>query len=395
MLKGFKVKLHPTNEQIKYFHKSFGIARFAYNWALNRKMEHFQETGKTISGNDLRKELTQLKKTSEYAWLYDVSCNVAKQSIRDLDDAHKDFLKRKIKRYSPKTLQKAKCTGKKLTVYDLEGHPKFKSRKDRIQSFYNNNESTKFTKNTVQLEKLGVVKLGEENRIPFEKHNKYFNPRVKFDGLNYWITVSVEVGENQAKKPQTEPIGIDLGIKTLAFCSNKKEYKKPNIKNEKKKLKRLQRKASRHYEKIRKEKHSKSKNLLKLEKQILKQYQRITNILNNNIHQMTSELIKLNPLAIVVEDLNVKWMLKNKYLSEKIKEAKLSEIRRQLEYKCERNNIKFIVADRFYASSKICSNCGNKKQKLSLSERIYRCECCGFVIDRDFNASINLRNLAL
>ena len=121
---------------------------------------------------------------------------------------------------------------------------------------------------------------------------------------------------------------------------------------------------------------------------------RINNVLTTNIHEFTTKLVKLNPETIVIEDLNVSGMLKNKHISEKVKEAKFYEIRRQLEYKCKWNNINLIIADRWYPSSKICSCCGNKKEKLSLSERIYKCEKCGLVIDRDYNASLNLKKLA-
>ena len=121
---------------------------------------------------------------------------------------------------------------------------------------------------------------------------------------------------------------------------------------------------------------------------------RINNVLTTNIHEFTTKLVKLNPETIVIEDLNVSGMLKNKHISEKVKEAKFYEIRRQLEYKCKWNNINLIIADRWYPSSKICSCCGNKKEKLSLSERIYKCKKCGLVIDRDYNASLNLKKLA-
>ena len=206
------------------------------------------------------------------------------------------------------------------------------------------------------------------------------------------------------KTDKTEPIGIDLGIKTLATCSNGMTLQKANIKKDKKKLKRLQRKASRHYRKMLDEckqtktkfdDMQKSKNLLKLESEIRKTYRRINNKLTTNIHEFTTLLVKLNPKAIVIEDLNVRAMRKNKYLSEKINEAKFYEFRRQLEYKCQWNNVNLIVADRFYPSSKLCSCCRNKKEKLSLSERTYICEKCGCVIDRDYNASLNLKYLAM
>jgi putative transposase len=139
----------------------------------------------------------------------------------------------------------------------------------------------------------------------------------------------------------------------------------------------------------------KSKNLLKLESKIRKEHRRINNILTTNIHTITAELIRLNPTSIVIEDLNVEGMRKNKHLSEKINEAKFYKFRRQLEYKCSWNDINLIIADRLYPSSKLCSVCGNKKTRLSLSERTYVCEKCGCIIDRDYNASLNLKYLAM
>ena len=202
-----------------------------------------------------------------------------------------------------------------------------------------------------------------------------------------------ELTTNNSNK--TEPVGIDLGIKTLMVCSNGMNFKRVKMKKQNKKLKRFQRRASRYYERMMKAKSSiKSKNLQKLETLILKQHQKISNIRINNIHQATTKLIKLNPSAIIIEDLNIKGMMKNKHLSKTVADCAFYEIRRQLEYKCKWNNIKLIVADRWYPSSKICSCCGNKKTKLSLSERTYICECCGTVIDRDYNASLNLKNLA-
>ncbi|WP_154698381.1 RNA-guided endonuclease InsQ/TnpB family protein, partial [Clostridium botulinum] len=189
----------------------------------------------------------------------------------------------------------------------------------------------------------------ERNKIP--TNCKYLNPRISFDGIRFWLSIGCVVEDVADMLPKTEPIGIDMGIKTLMVCSNKMEFKRVNTKKERKKLKRLQKKASRLYEKMLKTKISKSSNLLKLEKMILKQHQKISNIRINNIHQATSKLIKLNPSHIVVEDLNIKGMMKNKYLSEKIVDCSFHEIRRQLEYKCKWNNIKLIVANKWYASS--------------------------------------------
>ena len=264
--------------------------------------------------------------------------------------------------------------------------------------------TTIIEKKRIRCEKLGWIASHKHN-IPIGENIKYFNPKLSFDGDNFWFSVSVEIDDyNNNDKEKTEPIGIDLGIKTLATCSNGKSYNKPNINKHKKKLKRLQKQASRQYQKMLDESKRtkikfsqlhKSKNLLKLESKIRKQYRKIYNILNTNIHTITSELVKQNPYSIVIEDLNVEGMRKNKHLSEKINESKFYEFRRQLEYKCKWNNINLIIADRWYPSSKLCSSCGNRKKKLSLSERIYVCEECGCVIDRDYNASLNLKYLAM
>lgn len=184
----------------------------------------------------------------------------------------------------------------------------------------------------------------------------------------------------------------------MAVCSNGEKYKKASIRKELKRLKRLQRKASRIYLYMRNNNISyreKSKRFIKLEKQILKMHHRINNLLNNNIHQITAKIIKANPSHVVIEDLNIKGMFKNRHLSGKLKYAKLGEVIRQIKYKCAFNNIQLIVADRWYASSKICSCCGHKKERLFLSERVFVCEKCKISIDRDYNATLNLKALAM
>ena len=237
------------------------------------------------------------------------------------------------------------------------------------------------------------IKLAEKERIP--KNAKYINPRVTYDGINWFISVGIEMEDNK-EIPINEGIGIDLGLKSLAVCSDKKGYKNINkttaVKKLKKRKRRLQRQVSRKYIKNKKgEKFQKTRNIVKLEKRILKLNHRLTNIRNNYLHQVTTEIINRKPMFIVVENLNVKGMMKNKYLAEKIAEQCFYEFYRQIKYKCEWNNIKFIEADRIYPSSKKCSCCGEIKKDLRLSDRIYRCEHCGASINRDYNASINLR----
>ena len=369
MNKGYKIQIFPNEEQKKLMFKSFGCKRFAYNWALAKQQENYKNGGKFINDRTLRKEFTQLKRQEEFKWLKEVNNNVTKQAIKDLCKTYKSFFE------------------------GVSKYPKYKSKKKSKQSFYNDVCKIKFDGYKVRLETIGWVDMAE-NRIP--KDCKYQNPRISFDGINFWLSISCKMEElttNNSNK--TEPVGIDLGIKTLMVCSNGMNFKRVKMKKQNKKLKRFQRRASRYYERMMKAKSSiKSKNLQKLETLILKQHQKISNVRINNIHQATTKLIKLNPSAIIIEDLNIKGMMKNKHLSKAVADCAFYEIRRQLEYKCKWNNIKLIVADRWYPSSKICSCCGNKKTKLSLSERTYICECCGTVIDRDYNASLNLKNLA-
>ena len=373
MLRGFKVKLHPTEEQKTLMLKSFGTARWVYNWALNIQKENFKDGGKFLSSVTLKKEITQLKKQDEYKWLNEVSAKVAAQAIIDLCEAYLKFFSKKVQ------------------------FPRFKCKKDNCDSFFQREDHFNIRGKKVLLEKIGYVAMAEKI-IPSGEGTKYHNPRIKYDGINMWLTVSVEVNENQTDENKTEPIGIDLGLKTLAVCSNGKEYKKPNIRKLLKRLKRFKRRASRTYLYMKRNKISfkeKSKRLIKLEKLILKENHKITNILNDNIHKMTTELVKLNPSAIVIEDLNVVGMFKNKHLSNTLKYSKFGEVIRQIKYKCAFKNIKLIIADRWYASSKTCSCCNHKKEKLSLSERVFVCNKCGIHIDRDLNAALNLKKLAI
>ena len=376
---GYKIQLYPNTQQINLIKQFAGASRYAYNWALSTQIKNYDEGNKYISGYSLLKLFTQHKKEEGKEWLYNISSTCLKKSILDLDKAYQSFFKgiSKFPRFKRKI-------GNRL---------KFPTRHDRLT----------IEKDYVKCEKLGKIKCGY-HRIDLSKTNKYANPRISYDGNNYWLSVNVleEIEENNNDK--TEPIGIDLGIKTLAICSNGKEYHRVNTQRKNKRLKKLQRKANKKYDemiKISKETKAKfkdipkSKNLIKLEYKINKLHNRITNIRKSNIHLITSDIIKQNPNKIVIEDLNVKGMIKNHKLAKQIADCSFYEFRNQLEYKCKWNNIELIIADRFYPSSKLCSNCGNKKDNLKLSDRVYKCNCCGLILDRDYNASLNLKKLAI
>ncbi len=371
--------LIPNNKQkTKLFHYA-NTARFAYNWALGREQENYKNGEKFISDGNLRKEFTQLKKTEEYAWLNNVSNNVTKQAIKDACEAYRGFFKGYAK------------------------FPRFKSKKHSIPKFYQDTEKIQFTDTHVKVEgfatskkknkqKLNWIRLAEHGRVPTDC--KYRNPRIKYDGLNWWITVGIEY-EDSSTFLSKDGIGIDLGIKDLSICSDGSKYKNINksqkVKKLEKRKRRLQRSISRKYEKNKKgESYCKTSNIIKREKELLKLNHRLTNIRQNYLHQTTTEIVKAKPSYIVLEDLNVKGMMKNRHLSKAIQQQCFGEFRRQIEYKSAWNNIQVIIADRFFPSSKLCSCCGNIKKDLKLSDRIYKCEC-GNVIDRDFQASLNLK----
>jgi len=379
MVKAIKVMLIPNNVQQTKMFQYADTARFAYNWVLAKEKENYEKGGKFISNFELRKEFTRLRNSDEYVWLQKVSNNVTKQAIKDACTAYENFFK------------------------GLKKYPRFKSKKKSMPKFYQGNDRIKFTDTHVKFEgfssskkankqKLNWVRLAEHGRIPTDA--KYMNPRISFDGLNWWISISVDVPEHK-ENLNNDGVGIDLGIKDLAICSDTNKYKNINKSSKVKKLekrkRRLQRSVSRKYLKNKKGgSYCKTKNIIKNEKLLLVVNHRLTNIRKNYLHQTTSEIVNRKPRFICIEDLNVSGMMKNRHLSKAVQNQGFFEFRKQLEYKCNDNDIQLIVADRFYPSSKLCSCCGRIKKDLKLSDRTYRCEC-GNVIDRDFQASLNLK----
>lgn len=382
MIRGYRIKIFPKEEQKKMIHKSFGCTRFIYNWCIDRISENYNETKKTLSSIELQKEIVILKKQVEYSWLNEVSANMLKQVTIDCSNAYKRWFKL-IKQNN-----------------NIKGKPRYKSRKSK-QNCPTRTDRMTFNGRYVHLEKIGVVKL---SKVKIALDGKLMNARLSFDGLDYWLSFGVEYKDVQLEeKPKTEPIGIDLGLKILVYCSNGNTYEKPHTKIIDKKIKHFQRRISKIYQpmidycKETRTKFStlkKSNNLIKLEKELRKYQIRKINILDSNIHRITSDLIKINPERIVIEDLNVKGMMSNHKLARSIQSSKFYEVRKQLVYKCKNNNIKLIVADRFYPSSKTCSSCGKIKDDLKLKDRVYRYPQCGTIIDRDLNAAINLSRIS-
>lgn len=380
MFKSFKVMLHPNNKQRTKLFQCFGVSRFAYNWALNRQQENYKNGGKFISAFDLQKEFGQLKKLPEYSWLNSYSSVIPEMAIMDACASYKNFFR-------------GNCN-----------FPKFKNKKKSKPSFYAHPARIEFTDTYVKLmklsnskkknkRKLNWVRLAETGRIP--TNCKYSNPRVTFDGINFWLSVSIEV-ENSTDIPTNEGIGIDLGVKDLAICSDGHVYRNINrmkeVKRLEKKKKRLQRKLSKKYHA---NKNEKTKNILKLEKELLKLNRRLSNIRHNYTHQVTSEIVKRKPSFISLEELNVSGMMKNRHLAKAIQEQSFYSFKEILSYKAKLNNIQIVEVPRFYPSSKTCSCCGSIKSDLKLSDRVFICPECGNKMDRDLNASINLKNYGL
>lgn len=371
MILAKKVRLYPTEEQEQKLWQSVGTARFIYNYTLAKQEENYKNGGKFISDGTIRKELTQLKKT-ELVWLNEVSNNVTKQAVKDACNSYKRFFK------------------------GLTNKPKFKSKKKSNPSFYNDPIKLKVKNKEVLIEKVGWLKINEQ--IP--SNIKYSNPRITYDNKYWYLSVGIEIDKKQEELTDIS-LGIDLGLKNLAICSDGKVFKNINktkkVKKLEKKLRQKQKQISRKYEmnKIKKEgggccQFTKTKNIEKLEHTTKLIHRKLANIRNNYLHQVTTSVVKTKPYRIVIEDLNVLGMMKNKHLSDSVRKQCFHKFRQYITYKAELNGIELIVADRFYSSSKTCSHCGTIKKDLKLKDRIYKCSHCGTVIDRDYNASLNL-----
>ena len=387
-----KIRLLPTAEQEKLFWKSAGAARWSYNFFLGYNEKKYNEwlednnKERFINESDARKYINNVLKSTTHTWLKEVGSNVIKMSVMDANTALNRFFNK------------------------ISGYPKYKSRKKSKPSFYVNYETLKRTQNGFRGEKIGVIKTREPlPRIP--KDQKYVNPRITYDGKFWYLSVGYKVEQKQVKLTD-EKIGIDLGLKDLAIVSNadnsySKKYRNINkghkIKLLEKRLKRAQRKLSRKilnniesYDENRKPKYIRPledcKNIQKQIHIVQNLYRKLTNIRNNYIHQVTTEIVKTKPSKIVLEDLNVSGMMKNKYLSKAIADSKWYEFKKQILYKAELYSIEVVLADQFYPSSKKCSYCGSYKKNLKLNNRTYICDECGSIIDRDINAAINLAN---
>ncbi|EIF6297547.1 transposase [Clostridium perfringens] len=378
--RAYKIEINPTQKQKLKIHQTIGVSRFIYNFYIARNKEIYERKGKFVSGMDFSKWLNNeyIPNNQDKKWIKEVSSKATKQAIMNGDKAFKDFFKK------------------------AKSFPKFKKKKNQdVKAYFPKNNKTDWTleRHRVKIPTLGWVRLKEFGYIPVNSLVKSGTVSQKAD--RYYVSILVEETDIKISNPNNAGVGIDLGIKEFAVCSDGIKFKNINkistIKKIEKKLKREQRKLSRKYESLKirnkniKEGRATRQNIQKQIVKVQKLHQRLTNIRTDYINKTVSKIVKQKPSYVTIEDLNVKGMMKNKHLSKAIASQKFFEFKNKLISKCKQNNIELRIVDRFYPSSKTCSNCGKVKKDLKLSDRIYKCDC-GFTIDRDLNASINLKN---
>jgi putative transposase len=359
--RAFKYELDPNNQQKTSLFQHAGCARFAYNWGLQQRIALYrqnQDKKRFTSAIAQHRELNRLKRTA-YPWMYETSKCAPQEALRNLERAFKNFY-RGLK------------SGKRV------GFPRFKKR--GVHDSFRLTGTIRFIGRLIQLPRLGRIRLKE-------KREKYFEGRVLSATVirradRWYVSLTVEMEIIIPEPPGGGPVGVDLGVKTLATLSNGTVYSNPRVlENRLRKLRRLSKSLSR--------KKRGSKNRERARLGLARLHLRVFNIRQDTLHKITTYLAK-NHSQVVIEDLCVAGLLKNRRLSRVIADVGFYEFRRQLEYKCEWYGSELVVAPRFYPSSKRCSGCGNIKSDLTLSDRVYVCNECGLEMDRDLNAACNL-----
>ena len=399
----YKVVIHPNNKQRTKILRTMNKCIECQNIIYDLLKGYLDRNERIPSCLEIRKMFTLIKKEKDEETInkrkgmtkkemidnhldtlfYDVSNDALKQTVKDTYKAFIRFFRKESK------------------------FPNKKSYKDKTKSFYVDPYKIEFTDKKVKLEKiannlktnrqvLNYISLAEKNRIP--QNVKYYNPRVVFDGDRFYIVVAVDdeyAPKKKIKEKVDEVIGIDLKVSTIVLSNNKK-YKSINkekrIKKATRKLKLLQRKSSRRYLNAlnNKKKLKEAKNFIKIKKLIRKCYRRLSNLRDDYINKVIDDILYKPPKRIVIETLDIKSMQQNKKISSLIQISSFRNFINTLKEKCNKQNVLITEADKYYPSSKMCSTCGSIKKDLLLSDRVYYCEACDYVINRDLNAAINL-----
>ena len=381
MKRAYKVEIKPTQKQIQKINQSIGICRWLYNSYLAKNKDLYEqykqgsisEENAFMSANNFDKYINnEVKVLDDFKWINDCGSKARKKAIQNAETAYKRFFKGQSK------------------------FPRFKKRnKSDVKLYFpkNNKGDWKVDRHRIMIPTLKNVRLKEYGYIPVG--TKVISGTVSKKAGRYYVSVIVDV-DVPVVQNTNQGIGIDLGLKDFAVCSDGNTYKNinktQNIKKLEKKLKREQRKLSRKYEFLKKKGGTATKS--NINRQILKVqilHHRLDNTRTDYINKTISSIIKRKPSFITIEDLNVKGMMKNKHLSKAVAKQKFYEFRNKLTNKCHALGIELRIVDRFYPSSKLCNCCGSIKKDLKLKDRIYKCDC-GYIEDRDYNASLNLRD---
>ena len=377
MLKSFKTEINPSKEQQSKINKTIGTCRYIYNFYLSHNKELYDKGEKFMSGKSFSVWLNNeyLPDNPDKAWIKEVSSKSVKKSIEDGCTAFTRFFKQQ------------------------SGYPNYKKKDKSDSKMYfvkNNPKDCACERHRINIPTLGWVKLKEKGYIPTTKDGwKIKSGTVSRKAGRYYVSVLVELPDSRIANNSETGIGIDLGIKDFAVVSNGRTYRNINksgtVKKLEKKLRREQRCLSRKYENLKKGEATQRKNIQKQKLKVQKLHHKLDLIRTDYINKTIAETVKTKPSYITIEDLNVAGMMKNRHLSKAVASQKFYEFRTKLKAKCYDNGIELRIADRWYPSSRKCHCCGCIKKDLKLSDRVYRC-ACGYVEDRDFNASLNLRD---
>lgn len=375
MKKAYKTEIVLNPKQVQKVNQTIGVCRYVYNLYLSTAQEHYKETGKHLSGYDFSKWLNNIHTKQTDFWIKEVSSKAVKQSIMNGDKAFKNFFKGKTK------------------------FPKFKKRKHQdVKAYFPKNNPTDLLveRHRMKIPTLGWVSLKEYGYIPSDV--KVSSCTISQRAGCYYLSVLCEVQlKEDTQINNHEGIGVDLGLKDFATCSHHETFKNINktrkVKKLEKSLQRQQRKLSRSYEQNKNRKRGEfcAKNRQKQLLVVQKLHARLANIRIEYVRSVVDQLVKTKPTYITIEDLNVKGMMKNRHLSKAVAQQNFYSFKEWLTAKCKQHHIELRAVDRWYPSSKLCSCCGTKKVKLSLSQRVFQCDHCGAELDRDFNASLNLK----
>ena len=376
MYKALKIELKLTKEQKIQVNKTIGVERFIYNEYIKYNQEQYKLGNKFVSANDFSKYLNNiyLPNNPDKRWIKDVSSKSVKQAMIYGEKAFKRFFK------------------------GLSAFPVFKKKgKNELGAYFvkNNKKDFEFYRHKIKIPTLKFVRVKEYGYIP--KNANIKSGTVIKIADRYFLSLIMEVEDTiKVINTNSKGLGVDLGIKDLAICSDGRVFKNVNktkkIKKIKKKLKRVQRKMSRsiEYSKSKKIKLRNLKNFSKKKLKIQRLFYKLNCIRDDYNNKIVNEITRAKLKYITIEDLKVSNMIKNKHLSKAIQEQNFYAIRTKLINKCKERNIELRLVDTFYPSSKTCSCCGSIKKDLKLNERIYKCWNCGLEMDRDYNASINL-----